>query len=313
MKYYLAPLEGITGYIYRNAYHKCFQPMDKYFTPFLTPNQNKTLKSKELNDILPENNRGLKIVPQILTNHGADFISTVEKLQFFGYKEVNLNLGCPSRTVVTKNKGAGFLAQREQLNQFLEFVFSNTTASISVKTRIGKESPDEFRELLKIYNQYPLEELIIHPRTQTDYYNNHPNLEMFQYGMENGKAPVCYNGDIFRKDDYENLRKEFQEVETVMLGRGILRNPNFAGLLKGEAELTKEKLQEFHDILYNSYKEVLFGDRNVLFKMKELWFYLINLFPDAQKYEKKIKKSQRGVEYEENVQKLFEEKEIVER
>ena len=105
MKYYLAPMEGITGYIYRNAYEKFFHNIDKYFTPFIVPNQSRSLKTKELRDILPENNQGMNIVPQILTNDSEGFIVTAKKLKQLGYNEVNLNLGCPAGTVVSKNRG----------------------------------------------------------------------------------------------------------------------------------------------------------------------------------------------------------------
>ena len=156
MKYYLAPMEGITGHIYRNAYAKYFDNIDKYFTPFIVPNQSTSLKTKELRDMLPENNEGLYIVPQILTNDAEGFITTAKKLQQLGYDEINLNLGCPAGTVVSKNRGSGFLSQRDELDSFLDEIFKINDMKISVKTRIGKDSPDEFYELIKIYNKYML-------------------------------------------------------------------------------------------------------------------------------------------------------------
>ncbi|MEQ8199412.1 MAG: tRNA-dihydrouridine synthase family protein, partial [Clostridiaceae bacterium] len=197
MKYYLAPMEGITGYIYRNSYEKFFCNIDKYFTPFIVPNRSRSLKTKELRDILPENNKDINnIVPQILTNDSEGFIATAKKLQQLGYKEINLNLGCPSGTVVSKNRGSGFLAQREELDVFLDEIFKMDHMKISIKTRIGKDSPEEFYELIKIYNKYPLEELIIHPRTRNDFYGNKPNLEVFKDALSLSTNPVCYNGDI---------------------------------------------------------------------------------------------------------------------
>ena len=169
MKYYLAPMEGITGYIYRNAYEKFFHNIDKYFTPFIVPNQSRSLKTKELRDILPENNQGMNIVPQILTNDSEGFIVTAKKLKQLGYNEVNLNLGCPAGTVVSKNRGSGFLALRDELDRFLEEIYKIEDMKISIKTRIGKDTPEEFYKLIEIYNKYPLEELIIHPRTREDF------------------------------------------------------------------------------------------------------------------------------------------------
>lgn len=170
MKIYLAPMEGITGEVYRRAYHTFFEPMDKYFTPFLNPNPKGKFSRQEWNEILPENNEGMYTVPQILTNRAEDFIRLARQLKEFGYEEVNLNLGCPSKTVVNRKRGSGFLFYPDELNHFLAEVFDQLDMKISIKTRSGKYDQEEFGELLDIYNQYPLEELILHPRVQQDYY-----------------------------------------------------------------------------------------------------------------------------------------------
>ena len=153
MKYYLAPMEGITGHIYRNAYEKYFHNIDKYFTPFIVPNQSLSLKTKELRDLLPENNEGLNVVPQILTNDAEGFILTANKLKQLGYNEINLNLGCPAGTVVSKKRGSGFLAYPDELDKFLDEIYKIDNMKISIKTRLGKEKPEEFYKLIEIYNE----------------------------------------------------------------------------------------------------------------------------------------------------------------
>lgn len=324
MRYYMAPLEGITGYVYRNAYHACFEPMDKYFIPFLTPNQKGKFSSRERNDILPEHNIGMNAVPQILTNKAEDFIYTARQLQELGYGEMNLNLGCPSKTVVTKYRGSGFLAKQEELDQFLEEIFENLDMRISIKTRIGKLHPEEFEELLEIYNKYPMEEVIIHPRVQQDFYKNQPNLDVFEMALKKSRNPICYNGDLVRTKrqeveselyeglDMETFVEKFPQVDCVMLGRGILRNPGLVGCMKGKKMPDKEKIREFHDRLYEGYQEISSGDKNVLFKMKEVWVYMGELFTDAKPYLKKVKKSERLSSYEDAVNALFAEQRIIE-
>ena len=233
MKFYFAPLEGVTGYIYRNAYNKFFgQEIDKYFTPFIVPTMNYCFTSKELNDIKPEHNKNMKVIPQILTNNVEYFLSTTEKLNEFGYDEINLNLGCPSGTVVSKFKGSGFLAKREELDMFLEEIFSRANCKISLKTRIGKDSPNEFYELIKIFNKYPLEELIIHPRIRQDFYKNTPNMEVFKDAIKLSKNPLVYNGDIFSVEDFKKFKSECPSIDTVMLGRGLMANPGLIGEIK---------------------------------------------------------------------------------
>ena len=295
---YFAPLEGITTYPYRNLHHKYFGGVDKYFTPFLVPHTKRGFNTRELNDILPENNEGMRLVPQILTNDAKGFLQTVEKLEDFGYEEVNLNLGCPSKTVVSKNRGSGFLAMPDELDRFLDEIYRGTQVRISIKTRIGKHSPDEFGRLLKIYNQYPVEELIIHPRLQQDFYKNTPNLEVFAEAVRESRNPLCYNGDIFSVADRDRIKERFPDVKTYMMGRGILVNPGLAGELAGEEPADWKRIRRFHDQIYEDYQRISMGDKNVLFKMKELWCYLGHHFPGCEKQLKKIRKAERLDRYE---------------
>ncbi|EOU1841883.1 tRNA-dihydrouridine synthase family protein [Clostridium perfringens] len=311
MKYYLAPMEGITGFIYRNSYEKFFGGIDKYFAPFVVPNSSKSLKTKELRDVLPENNKGINLVPQILTNDSEGFILTAKKLKDLGYNEINLNLGCPSGTVVGKKRGAGFLAHREELDKFLEEIFKIDHMKISIKTRLGMDKPEEFYELIKIYNKYPMEELIIHPRTRQDFYGNKPNLEVFKDAISLSKNTVCYNGDIFTLEDHNKLVEEFKEVDKIMLGRGILANPALMNEILNNEFMDKNVLKEFHDEIFSKYREVFNEDRNAMFRMKELWGYMIYMFSNNKKYAKKIKKAQKVVDYNQAVTSLFLEQDIL--
>lgn len=326
MNYYLAPMEGITGYIYRNAYHKYFGGMEKYFTPFLSPHMNKAMTSREKNDILPEHNQGLFVVPQLLTNDSEAFCRAMMILNEMGYKEVNLNLGCPSGTVVAKGKGAGFLAQerRENLAYFLDQIYNHSEKygmEISIKTRIGMESPEEFGEFLPLFFQFPVKELIVHPRVQTDFYRNTPNEEAFllavsQFDLQKksckqgGKmlTDLCYNGDIFSPKDFAHVSTVFPEVGSVMLGRGAIANPGLVEWIStGRNSLDKKQLRSFHDEILSGYREIMSGDKNALFKMKELWTYLFILFPGCERQAKRIRKANTLDSYLSAVDLLFEE------
>ena len=321
---YMAPMEGVTGYIYRRAYHRCFYPLDRYFTPFIAPKQagaavpeNRTISisARERRDILPDHNRGMKVVPQILTNRWEDFLQTCGTLKEAGYREVNLNLGCPSGTVTAKKKGAGFLGEPGPLEDFLLRVscgLEKMGMELSVKTRLGVEEPEEFKHLLRIYNQVPLKELIVHPRVLKDYYGNKPRLEWFEVALSDSRAPVCYNGDIFSKEDMEALMERFFPGRAcgssgrVMLGRGLIRNPGLAGELAGQKPAAVEDFRRFHNLLWQDYLEVMGEERNALFKMKEIWSYMQELFNADGRLMKKLKKSRNGPEYLEAVGQIFE-------
>lgn len=310
MKYYFAPLEGITGYLYRNCYHDHFYKMDKYFTPFITPHMNKSFNSRELNDILPENNQNKNVVPQVLTNNSDEFIKTMKELKQLGYTEVNLNLGCPSGTVVSRNRGSGFLSQTDKLHSFLEEVFTMSDIGISIKTRIGKVNPDEFPRLLEIFNEYPMVELIIHPRTQKDYYKGEPDFETFHFAKKYSKNPVCYNGNLFNCKRIEDFKNQNKDIDKIMIGRGLIANPFLIRQIEGNMVSEKETLKNFHNQLLSDYQEHLSGDRNVLFRMKELWFYMIQIFTENERYIKRIRKAERVNDYKIEVAKLFREQEI---
>lgn len=339
MKIYFAPMEGITNWSYRRAYETHFGGIEKYFTPFLSPCQDRCFTHREMQEILPEHNAGMHVVPQLLTCRGDDFIWAAGELKQMGYDEVNLNLGCPSGTVVSKRKGSGLLAYPKELNEFLDQIYSALDMKISVKTRIGKESPEEFRELLEIYNRYPISELIIHPRVQKEFYKGLPHLEAFEDALQMSRNPVCYNGNLFTGSDVRQLQERFPQVQTVMLGRGLIANPALVSRIERaaaqEAEETsaeaekvfaaketsaaspsdeterKRRLRQFHDDLYGRFRETMPGERPVLFKMKELWFYLICLFQDSEKLGKKLRKAQHLREYEAVVESLFAEKTLL--
>ena len=306
VKYYMAPLESVTTWIYRQAHAKIYGRLDKYFIPFLEPHEKRDFKTRELQEILPEHNENIYAVPQILTNRSEGFIKLAKALKDWGYEEINLNLGCPSKTVVTKGKGSGFLAKPEELERFLTEIFDALSGEvkISVKTRIGKEDPEEFPVLLKLFNKYPMEELIIHPRVQKDGYGNVPRLELYELAEKQSVNPLCYNGDLYTQEQIWNFAERFPGTERLMFGRGFLRDP---GLLYNEGKDSKdifEKFWAFHDLVYEGYQERNMGDRNVLFKMKELWSYQVYQFSEPERLFKTFKKVQDCNEYEQMIRNL---------
>ena len=308
---YFAPLEGITTYPYRNLHHKYFGGVDKYFTPFLAPGPEQGMSVKEMRDVLPENNAGVPVVPQILTNRAGDFLLASKKLSEMGYREINLNLGCPSGTVTAKKKGSGFLLYPDR---FFDEVFSDAAVRngeflVSVKTRIGKNEVEEWPELMQVYNRYPIHELTVHPRIQKEFYKGTPHLDVFTDILKESRNPVVYNGDLFTVEKVKEFREKFPTVGTVMIGRGLIRNPALAEMIlqeetEPEADILP-RIREFHDALFEHYRETMSGDRNLLFRMKDLWSYMLAEVPDSEKLAKKIRKSQHVPEYLAAVEEVF--------
>ena len=317
MQYEFAPLEGITGYIYRNAHHACFPSMDRYYTPFITPKKGKSFTTREWNDIAAEHNQNIAVVPQILTNQAEGFCKVAGMLKEQGYEEVNLNLGCPSATVTAKKKGAGFLADPDALDAFLEEIFAHSPLKISIKTRIGVENPDEFERLLDIFSQYPIQKLIVHPRVLKEFYKGNVHREAYVRAKERLSAaaadeetvertiPVCYNGDVTTADDLRALEAAFPGLSGIMVGRGLIADPALLRKAVGGPAASREELRGYHDELYHGYTEAFGMASCAVSRMKAHWFYLIHLFDGADALEKPLRKAREGWEYETVVNQIF--------
>ena len=311
MKIYSAPLEGITTYIFRNAYNGIYGHIDKFFAPFISPAENNPIPlSRDKKDLAPENNVGINLVPQILTCRSGCFIEAAKELHKMGYKEINLNLGCPSGTVCAKGSGAGFLQDTSGLTRFLDDIYSfseSENIKISVKTRIGYSDPEEFHTLTDIFNSFPVSELIVHPRIKSDFYKGDPRKEYYEYALEHSKCPLVYNGNIFTEKDFDELSDSFgSSLDTVMLGRGLLSDPSLTEKLKGlAAETDYVKFKKLHDTVYHEYQKILSPDINILYKMKELWSYWQILFDGRERDIKKLLKAKKCAEYEDCVNRIF--------
>jgi len=315
MQIYFAPLEGITGYVFRNAYAKYYGGVDKYFTPFISPHTKKLMDTREKRDILPENNQGLYIVPQVLTNKAEELIDICKQLrEEYGYEEINLNLGCPSKTVTTKGKGSGFLEYPDQMEEFFDRFFKVSDVKLSIKTRIGYWEVEEAERLFNLYERFPFEEVIIHPRLGSEMYKGTPHYDVFESYLERTKHSLCYNGDINSVEELQRLDCKWEKCDKFVLGRGLIARP---GMLHPQyvcenvetmLQLTQEervRFQNFHDEILAGYDDYMSGDRNTLFKMKELWTWWAVMFPGQEKVLKKIKKTNTLNEYQMLVKSLL--------
>ncbi len=281
MRYYFAPMEGITDSIYRRTHHKYFGGVDRYYMPFLSPSMHQTLTAREQRELPPADSENFVAVPQILTKVAEDFLWAAQVCRDRGYDEVNLNTGCPSGTVVAKGKGAGMLRDPGELDRFLDAIFEKCPIPISVKTRLGLENAEEFIAILEVFNSYPIKELTVHPRVRKDFYKEPVRPEWYDYARKNSKNPLCCNGDILSKKQADALC-----ADAVMIGRSLVGDP---GMLCGGTD--NKTLEEFMAELMEQYSAAFGSARNTMFRMKENWGMLRPHFPDCEKLFKQLMKT----------------------
>ncbi len=300
MNIYFAPLEGLTDQIYRSLHHKYFPGADRYYTPFFSPTVHRSLTPREARELPPADPSAAVVIPQLLTKVAEDFSWMATVCRDLGYREVNLNLGCPSGTVTAKGKGSGMLRDPEALDSFLEKIFENAALPISIKTRIGFSDPSEWVRLLEIYNRYPICELTVHPRVRTAFYAGDVDMDAFSYAAENAKMKLCYNGDIRSLQEAEAICKCFPIVDSVMIGRGLIADP---GMVSGGTDL--KILEQFYRELTDAYVENFGGARNAMFRMKEHWGMLQKSFDGGEKLFKALRKTTDLAEYKSITAQIF--------
>ena len=300
-----APMQGVTDHIFRRVQSRHFAPADKYYTPFVATTQNHVFTPKMMGELSPGINAGLCVVPQLIGHNAEDFLWAARELKAMGYSEVNFNLGCPSGTVVGKKKGSGLLCEQELLRAMFDEIFEKSPIDISVKTRIGRHSPEEFAAILELYNDYPISELIIHPRLQSQQYEGKPHMDAWEMAVQNSKNPLCYNGDIFDRTCAADFAAKYPQIGHIMLGRGLAANPKLAGEVRGEAAVTKEELRAYHDDTFAACREKIPQDKPLLLHLKEFWYYFARSFENSDKELKQLRKAQTASDYLSAVDALF--------
>lgn len=311
--FYLAPIKGITDRVFRTVLARHFGGLDAAMAPFISTVGSRKLKASYLNDIAPHDTTSLPVIPQLLGNDGDDLLWLARRILDLGYETVNWNLGCPVPMVARKRRGSGLLPHPDLIRRVLDTVCAALPGRISIKTRLGRETDEELVRLLPIFNQYPLREIIIHPRLGVQMYKGTVDLDAFDRCLALCRHPLVYNGDITDTAFFAALRRRFPGIRRFMIGRGVLQNPFLPEILTGSANTalkTNERtaiVQNFHDDLLAACQERLSGPGHLLGRMKAIWFYLSQGFDDPRRAWKLIKKSRGHEAYRRAVAIIFSE------
>ena len=304
MRACFGPMEGVTTVQFRRVHASMFPGADRYYMPFISPTSDHRFTPRELREVGPENNAGISVVPQILTKSAEDFLWAADGLARMGYREVDLNLGCPSATVTAKGKGAGLLRTPDALDRMLDTIFSRAEVAVSVKTRIGYSDPAEWEALLGIYGRYPIAELIVHCRTRQEMYAGSAHREAFSRAREALSCPLCYNGNLFTPEDVLAFETVEPDTHSVMLGRGAACDPALFRRLRGGGAASREELRAFHRTLSEAYRSE-YGRLNAMRRMKELWNYLLSRFGETGEVRKTMMRTKDTDVFDDCVERIF--------
>ncbi len=298
---YLAPFQGITGVTFRKVYSKHFQGVDKLYTPFFAAINNQLkLPPRKLAELGNPSENGIEVVPQVLSKDAGEILRFATLCQKLGFKELNWNLGCPYPMVANKKRGSGMLPHPEMVDEILQKVMAETGIRFSVKCRLGYFSVDEIFNLVPIFNHHKISELSVHARIGKQLYSGETDLDTFQKAVALITVPVVYNGDIFSLKDFQKVNNRFPDINTWMIGRGLLSDPFLPATIKNfkidsDRQVT---IRRFVDELYFAYRKQLNNNHAVLGILKEYWHYLAGSFNDPHKVFKKLKKVNSFDEYE---------------
>lgn len=304
---HFAPLQGYTEAIYRNAHAACFGGIDTYYTPF-TRLEKGNFRNKDIREIEPDKNKVSHLIPQLIAPSAEKAETIIALFIEKGYKEADINLGCPFPLLAKRHNGSGILPFPEEVKELLSVVTRHPEISFSVKMRLGWESPQECMDLVDLLNDTPLRQVTMHPRLGKQQYKGTVDMEGFTAFYNACRHPLVYNGDILSLEDIRRITERFPKLAGLMIGRGLLANPALAMEYKENRTLTdkelRDKVKAMHTIVFNEYTELLNGgDAQLLNKMKSFWE---NLMPEAdRKLLKAIHKSTSLSKYQVAVSSFF--------
>jgi tRNA-dihydrouridine synthase B len=306
---YSSPLQGFTDFRFRNAFQQFFGGIDKYIAPYIRFDGKQEIKSASVRDLLPENNKSLGLIPQIITKDAGEFLFAAKYVQSLGYSELNWNLGCPYPMVAKRGMGSGLLNMPATIDEILNRISSESEITISVKMRLGYENPREIFQVLPVLEKYRLENITIHPRIGKQLYKGDADLNTFEECLKQTSHKVFYNGDITSVGSFREMKMRFPTIDNWMIGRGLISDPFLPAMIKADTIVYPENrfkiFNSFHDTLLSSYEEALSGQKHILMKMYPFWEFFIHSFPNSPKLLKKIKKAQNLNTYREAVTQII--------
>lgn len=286
MEIHFAPLQGYTDSIFRKLHAEIFGGVDKYYTPFIRVERG-DFRKKDIRELPDETE--LCTIPQIIAStKPEDIEKMVAMLEEKGYKEVNINMGCPFPMIAKHGMGSGLLADKEAVKAMIKVLEAHPSMQFSLKTRLGYDNENQIFEMTDIINSFPFTEVTMHPRIAKDQYSGDINHQKFAEFAKVCKHPLIYNGDVTTLDDINKISTVYPTLKGIMIGRGLLMNPALAseyknGVIMSDKE-KKDKSKQLIKKLFTQCEELMNGEEQSVAHVKAYFEYLL---PDIEKRNRK--------------------------
>lgn len=306
MHLYFAPIQGYTTALYRRMHHAIWGGISYYYTPFVRIEKGE-FRRRDIADIAPENNTATPVVPQMLPRDSEELKQLTELFMLNGYRQADINMGCPFPPVALHGRGSGLLPHKERVAELMDATKSYPEMAFSVKMRLGWQSPDEWKEIIEVLNEAPLTHISIHPRIGKQQYKGSVDMNSFDEFYHRCTHPIIYNGDMESVADIRAIAAEYPQLRGIMIGRGLLARPYLTRLLQENTSYNQssiiEETYKFHQAIYAHLETTSQGNSQLMQRLHAQWEYLL---PNAPHKERKaIIKSSNPRQYVEAVEKLF--------
>jgi len=290
MRISLAPLHGVTTRVFREALYKRFGGIDYAVAPFVPTVAGDDVPLRIIKDIVPTN-ESLQLIPQVIGKDPAQLRVMARALRNHGYTRMNLNCGCPWNMVAKKGRGCGLPENETVFAQMLEAGCESMPGGFSIKIRLGLKDNKTLAKRAALIASFPLDEIIIHPRTGVQMYEGEADADAFAEVLPMMRCPVVYNGDIRTADDFRRIAARFPTLSGVMIGRGLIADPFLAADIKSgvKTPYNPAAVLDFLAELHNSFQH--------LGRMKELWSFAHAYFRDDGELLRAVQRSQTMEEY----------------
>lgn len=233
MRLMLAPMEGVIDYTFREMLSS-LGGLDRCVTEFVRVNE-QVLPKRVFYRLCPElqhdslTKSGTPVFIQLLGSNPEIIAKNAIIASKLGAAGIDLNFGCPAKTVNKSRGGSILLNEPELVGEISKQVRDavDHRIPVTVKIRLGYENSEQFEEITSAVINSGCNELVIHARTKADAYKPPAYWHRLEKISNSSPIPIIANGEIWNIEDYRQCKTE-SSCDDIMIGRGLLAQPGLA-------------------------------------------------------------------------------------